>query len=174
MTKQIVREDGTVEQRDEVALAPRSTAQAQIATPPDRNPTPQRIFSYFLQQAGAKLVKQGGVEQSSFAAISEMMVTAMLTGRIPTNLHLEDEAGEPLLLDATDWLRLAKMVMDHMDGPATREIRVSGNAEDPIQVQQAVQFYIPENGRRRLSREEEARQLVEGAETDAEYTVVED
>lgn len=156
MTQQIV-EDGAVVERQVVAPAPRDTGIAQISTPPDSAPTPQRVLSYFLQQAGAKTVYHEGVAQSRFSAISEMMVSALMTGKISTT----DETGEPLLLSSSDWLRLAKMVMDHLDGPATREIRVSDNPLDSIQVQ-AVQFYIPENGRRR-TRADDAAEFVEGS-----------
>lgn len=161
MTQQIV-EDGAIVERQVVAPAARDTGIAQISTPPDSAPTPQRVLSYFLQQAGAKTVYHEGVAQSRFSAISEMMVSALMTGKISTT----SEVSEPLLLDSSDWLRLAKMVMDHLDGPATREIRVSGNPVDPIQVQ-AVQFYIPENGRRR-TRADDAAEFVEGSFTRSE------
>lgn len=161
MTQQIV-EDGAIVERQVVAPAARDTGITQISTPPDSAPTPQRVLSYFLQQAGAKIVYHEGVAQSRFSAISEMMVSALMTGKIST---INGE-GEPLLLSSSDWLRLVRMVMDHMDESAPREIRVSGNPIDPIQVQ-AVQFYIPENGRRR-TRADDAAEFVEGSFTRSE------
>ena len=161
MTQQVAEGD-TIRERQVIVPASRDNGSAQITTPPDSSPTPQRVLSYFLQQAGAKIVQHGGVSQSRFSAISEMMVEALMTGKISTS----NAENEGLLLDSADWLRLARMVMDHLDGPATREIRVSGNSTDTIQVQ-AVQFYIPENGRRR-TRADDASEYVEGSFTTRE------
>lgn len=148
-----------------------SQSLAQIVQPPDRNPTPQRLLSYLLQQQGSRPISRKGAQTTQFAAIADMMIEALLTGRIPTEDPLDPEM-EGRLLSSNDWLRLAGMVLNHVDGPPTREIRVAGDPDNPVQVNNAVQFYIPENGRRRARDPE---QLMEDQDiADADFEVMED
>lgn len=83
---------------------------------PKGRPPKQRALTQLLERAGKKKVESGGASVQAVRVFAEKVWQGLTTGSLDFGLA-PDGTPRQINLNGKEWVALAKLVMDQIDGP---------------------------------------------------------